>query len=78
MSKPTLFADDINLILVAPDLMQLNLVAVFGKIVDWLQANSLTLNLKKTHFMYFKAKMSQSGQSTLKFMDKQIVVYSDT
>jgi hypothetical protein len=74
MSKHTLFADDINLILVSPDLMQLksNLVAVFGKIVDWFQVNSLTLNLKKNHFMYFKAKMSQSDQSTLKFMDKQI------
>jgi hypothetical protein len=35
-------------------------------------ANSLTLNLKKTHFMYFKAKMSQTDQSTLKFMNKQI------
>jgi hypothetical protein len=49
MLKPTLFADDISLILDAPDLMQLksNLVAVFGKIVDWFQANSLTLNVKK-------------------------------
>jgi hypothetical protein len=36
MSKSTLFPDDINLILVFPDLMQLksNLVAVLGKIVD--------------------------------------------
>jgi hypothetical protein len=49
MSKSTLFADDINLILVSPDLMQLksNLVAVLGKIVDWFQANSLTLNQKR-------------------------------
>jgi hypothetical protein len=49
MSKPTLFADDINLILVSPEPIQLknNLVAVFGKIIDWFQANSLTLNLKK-------------------------------
>jgi hypothetical protein len=49
MSKPTLFADDINLILVSPDFMQLksNLEAVFEKILDGFQANSLTLNLKK-------------------------------
>jgi hypothetical protein len=48
MLKSTLFADDINLILVSPDLMQLksNLVAVLGKIVDGFQANSLTLNQK--------------------------------
>jgi hypothetical protein len=73
-SKPTLFADDINLVLVSPDLMQLksNLVAVLGKIVDWVQANSLTLNQKKTHVMYFKAKTDQLDQSTLKYRDKQI------
>jgi hypothetical protein len=71
MSKPTLFADDINLILVSPDAIQLknNLVAVFRKIIDWFQANSLTLNLKQTHYMYFKSKMSKIDQSSLKFMD---------
>jgi hypothetical protein len=49
MSKPTLFADDINLILVSPDFMQIksNLEAVFEKILNWFHANSLTLNLKK-------------------------------
>jgi hypothetical protein len=64
MSKSTLFADGINLILVSPDLMQLksNLVTVLGKIVDWFQANSMTLNKKKTHFMYFKEKMDQVDQ----------------
>jgi hypothetical protein len=74
MSKPTLFADDIYLILVSPDFMQLksNLVTVFEKILDWFPANSLTLNLKSTHFIYIKVKMSQFDQSTLNFMDKQI------
>jgi hypothetical protein len=48
LSKPTSFADDINLILVSPDAIELkNIVAVFGKIIDWFQANSLSLNLKK-------------------------------
>jgi hypothetical protein len=49
LSKPTLFADDISLILVSPDPIQLkkNLVANFGKIIEWFQANSLSLNLKK-------------------------------
>jgi hypothetical protein len=49
LSKPTLFADEINLILSSPDPIQLknNLVAVFGKTIDWFQANSLSLNLKK-------------------------------
>jgi hypothetical protein len=45
LSKPTLFVD-INLILVSPDPVQLknNLVAIFGKIIDWFQANPLSLN----------------------------------
>jgi hypothetical protein len=47
-------------------------VAVFGKIIDCFQANLLTLNLKKTHYMYFKVKMSQTDQSPLKHMNKQI------
>jgi hypothetical protein len=74
MSKPTLFADDINLTVIAPDSTQLksHLVTVFGKIMDWFQANSLTLNLSKTHFIYFKTKMIQPALSTLKFKDKQI------
>jgi hypothetical protein len=74
MSKPTSFAGDVNLILVSPDPIQLknNLVAVFGKIIDWFQVNSLTLNLKKNHYMYIKVKMSEIDQSSLKFMDKQI------
>jgi hypothetical protein len=48
LSKPTLFAD-INLILVSSDPVQLknNLAAIFGNIIDWFQANSLSLNLKK-------------------------------
>jgi hypothetical protein len=57
-SKTTLFADDINLILVSPDLMQLrsNLVAVFGKTVDWFPANSLTLNQKRHTLCISKRK----------------------
>jgi hypothetical protein len=72
LSKPTLFVDDINLILVSPDPIQLkkNLVAVFSKITEWFQANSLSLNLKKTHYMYFKTERSQVDQSTLKYLDK--------
>jgi hypothetical protein len=74
LSNPTLFADDISWILVSSDPIQLknNLVIVFGKIIDWFQANSFSLNLIKTYYMHFKAKMSQLDQSTLKYMDNQI------
>jgi hypothetical protein len=58
ISKLTLFADDINIILTTSDSMQLkeNLNTVFGKIMRWIQANSLTLNFNKTYYMYFKLK----------------------
>jgi hypothetical protein len=47
--KPKLFADDISLILATPDYIQLkdDLVAVSGMIIDWFQANLLTLNIKR-------------------------------
>jgi hypothetical protein len=56
ISKPTLFADDINIILTTSDSMQLkeNLNTVLGKIMRWFQANSLTLNFNKAYYMYFK------------------------
>jgi hypothetical protein len=58
MSKPTLFADDVNLILVSPDFMQLksNLEAVFEKILDWFQANLLTLKRRKNAFYVLQSK----------------------
>jgi hypothetical protein len=58
--KPTLFADDITIILTTFNCLQLkeNLNIVFGKIIRWLQANSLTLNFNKTYYMYFNTKIS--------------------
>jgi hypothetical protein len=72
--KPTLFADDINLILTASDSMQFkeNLNIALGKIIRWFQANSLTLNFNKTYYMYFKTKMSQIDNSPIKYTNKQI------
>jgi hypothetical protein len=51
VSKPTLFVDDISIILTTADHRQLkeNFTIVFGKIVHWFQANFLTLNFNKTY-----------------------------
>jgi hypothetical protein len=74
ISRPTLFADDISLILAIPDYIQLkdNFLAVLGKIIDRFQANLLTLDFKRMHYMYFKMKMSQIDQYPLKYINKQI------
>jgi hypothetical protein len=55
ISKPTLFADDITIMLTTSNPLQLkeNLNVVFGKIICWFLANSLTLNFNKTYYMYF-------------------------
>jgi hypothetical protein len=74
ISKHTLFADDINLILTTSDSMQFkeNLNIALGKIMRWFQANSLTLNFNKTYYMYFKTKMSQIDNSQIKYTTRQI------
>jgi hypothetical protein len=74
ISKPTLFADDINLILTTSDSMQFkeNLNIALGKIIRWFQANSLTLKFNKTYYMYFKTKMSQTDNSPIKYTNRQI------
>jgi hypothetical protein len=73
ISKPTLFADYINLILTTSDSTQFkeNLNIALGKIIRWFQANSLTLNFNKTYYMYFKTKMSQIDNSPIKYTNKQ-------
>jgi hypothetical protein len=74
ISKPTLFADDINIILTNSNPIQLkgNFNIVFGEILYWLQANSLSLNLNKTYYMYFKTKTSQVDDTPIKYNNNQI------
>jgi hypothetical protein len=74
ISKPTLFADDINLILTTSDSTQFkeNLNIALGKIIRWFQANSLTMNFNKTYYMNFNTKMSQTDNSPIKYTNEQI------
>jgi hypothetical protein len=74
VSKPTLFADDITIILTTSNPSQLkeNINIVFGKIIRWFQANSLTPNFNKTNYMYFKTKISQVVDSLIKYINKKI------
>ena len=59
--KPTIFADDTNIIFTQPDVMifKQEIDLVFDKINKWFQTNLLLLNLKKTNFMQFSLKPNQ-------------------
>jgi len=58
LSKPTLFADDTNIIFTHPNPMELEegINKVFEKILIWFQINLLSLNLNKTYYMQFLSK----------------------
>jgi hypothetical protein len=74
VSKPTLFADDISLILTTADHKELkeSFAAALGKIMHWFQTNFFTLNINKTYCMYFTTKMSQNVNSPVKYINTQI------
>ena len=57
-SQPFLFADDTNLFLSGSSICQLqqNMESDLMNIAEWLKANKLSLNIKKTHFMVFTSK----------------------
>ena len=57
-SQPFLFADDTNLFISGKNICQLqqNMESDLMNIAEWLKANKLSLNIKKTHFMVFGNK----------------------
>ena len=55
---PILFADDTNIFLNGRSLNELTNVmnTELEKMVEWLKANRLSLNVKKTHYMVFRSR----------------------
>ena len=54
---PILFADDTNIFLNGKHIDELVCMnCELNKVVIWLAANKLSLNIKKTHFMIFRSK----------------------
>ena len=55
---PILFADDTNIFLNGKHIDELVqcINCELNKVVIWLAANKLSLNIKKTHFMIFRSK----------------------
>jgi hypothetical protein len=58
ISKPTIFADDTNIIFTHSNLTDFKdeINIVIEKINKWFQTSSLILNFNKTHYMQFMAK----------------------
>jgi hypothetical protein len=71
VSKPTLFAYDISLILTTADHRQLkeSFTVVLGKIMHWFQTNFFTMNI---NCIYFTMKISQIVNSPVKYINTQI------
>jgi len=53
-----LFADDTSIIVKSPNPkdFQTNMVKAFDRVHKWFKVNSLSINVKKTHYIQFKTK----------------------
>jgi len=79
-SKPTIFADDNNIIFTHSNLTdfkeQINIV--IEKISNWFQTNSLTLTFNKTHHIQFMAKSKPAVTAHISYKDNPINITSCT
>jgi hypothetical protein len=76
-----LFADDSNVFISGPNLnnIQNTLNSEIPKLVDWLCANRLSLNVKKTHLMIFGQKRTNTpSQITININGQPIEVVKKT
>jgi hypothetical protein len=56
-SLPIFFADDTTILFVQPNLTDLNnMQSIFETLNKWFEANQLTLNFDKTHYIHFVTK----------------------
>jgi hypothetical protein len=71
---PLLFADDTNLFINGCNIETIESYAniQLSKIVEWLNANKLSLNVKKTHFMMFSNKKVKTRSVDIKINGENI------
>jgi len=74
LSKPTLFADDTNIIFTHPNFTEFKeeISKVFEKIIIWFQNNSLSLNLNKNFYMQFMSKTNYAVNVNINYKTNQI------
>jgi hypothetical protein len=74
LSKPTLFADDTNIIFTHPNLTEFKeeINKIFENIIKWFQNNLLSLNLNKTYHMQFMPKTNYAVNVNINYKTNQI------
>jgi len=79
-ATPILFADDTSIIISGQNVLrfQEELIATFGSISNWFQANSLSLNISKTHFVQFSSKNTNYYDTHVSYESNNISKVNDT
>jgi hypothetical protein len=74
LSKPTLFADDTNIIITHPNPSEFKKKGniVFEETINWFQINLLSLNLGKTYYMQFMSKNNHPVNVNINHKTNQI------
>ncbi len=75
-----LFADDTNIFLegISYNKIISELNSEFNKVSNWMRANKLTLNLKKTHYMIFHRSRIKKDVDNITFQDEIVQRVSST
>ena len=73
-NKIVLFADDTSLIISIPDLINFRDDAnkILQHIQEWFNANLISLNWEKTHFMHFTTKNNSCSNFDIMHKDKKL------
>jgi hypothetical protein len=73
-NKIVLFADDTSLIISNPDLIKFRdgVNKILQHIQEWFNANLITLNWKKTHFMHFTTKNNPFNTCDIIYKNKKL------
>jgi len=79
-ATPILFADNTSIIITGQNVLrfQEKLNAIFDNISKWFQANSLSLNVSKTHFMQCFSKNTNKYDAHVSYENNSISKVNDT
>jgi hypothetical protein len=80
ISKPTIFADDTNIIFTCSNLTDFKdqIHIVIGKISNWIQTKSLILDFNKTHYIQFMAKSKLAVITHISYKENPVNITSCT
>jgi hypothetical protein len=78
-ATPVLFADDTSIIITGRDAhkFQDDLNTTFSQISEWLQLNSLSLNISRTHFIQFSSKSLNDSDINVTYENNYISKVND-